>query len=99
MDKVNQYLFYEFGASLRPLRNLESGQRLAFYTMPVLYARGALKKFLSESSHVPLKRSRLEAQKLYDILADFTPYGPGTGGLSSLKAPLVRRDPAKELTS
>jgi hypothetical protein len=68
MDKVNQYAFYEFGGWLARLREYrENGDRTNF-VITCLQADSAIKKFLNNTSQVPLKLSKLSAQKLAEKL-------------------------------
>jgi hypothetical protein len=92
MDKVNQYLFYEFGSSLREAREMRAGQKLRQYAMPAAIARNALAKFLNESSHVPLKKSQVSARKLMELLDKFTYWGGVPPGLRGLKGPDIERE-------
>jgi hypothetical protein len=68
MNKVNQYLFYEFGAALRPLRDLTESQTYMSAIFTVIRAQMALRKLLAETSHVPLRLSKSAANSLDSAL-------------------------------
>jgi hypothetical protein len=70
MNKVNQYLFYEFGAALRELKDLKEGQTYMGALITVIHAQMALRKFLAETSHVPLKLSKSAANSLQATLRE-----------------------------
>lgn len=71
MDKVNQYLFYQFGGALRPLRELKDGDEYSEYGINCGLAKAWLDRFLLEFSHIPLTRSRSAARKFIEVLEPF----------------------------
>jgi hypothetical protein len=66
MDKVNQYAFYEFGDVLGQVRVMQEGADIADLVWYAMQAETAIEKFLKESAHVPLRLSKLSAQKLLE---------------------------------
>lgn len=85
MNKVNQYQFYQLGSGLRPLRDLKADSKHQDYAITCMIATAALRKFIDESSHVPLTRSRAAAQTLIGRLDEFA-IQPTLDGLASLGA-------------
>ncbi len=73
MDRVNGTIaFYEFGGWLARLREYrENGNRTNFL-ITCLQADNAIKRFLNDTSRVPLQLSKLSAQKLAEKLDKIT---------------------------
>jgi hypothetical protein len=68
MDRVNQYAFYQFGVSLGELNRLKAGDEYADFIIATWAAGIAIGKFLTDTPNIPLRLSKIAAQKLQDVL-------------------------------
>ena len=64
MDRVNQYAFYQFGASMGELKQLKPGGEHVDFVITTYLAQHAIAKFLTDTPHVPLRLSKIAAEKL-----------------------------------
>lgn len=69
MNRVNQYLFYEFGVALSALKSFSGGEDLINFALEFWSSQGAITKFIVETKDMPLVLSRQAARNLRDLLA------------------------------
>jgi hypothetical protein len=68
MHKVNQFAFYKFGAALRDLDDVKTGDTFLELSMPYLHTSIALRTFIDENLHVSLPLSKAAAQALINSI-------------------------------